>query len=152
MQVYVRLGIRLLYKVRILTPCISITYRFFLQGAIHDSSNSTSVRVCPHSTYFFALTAVTPALNPIQMRKVRGKRGEQKMTMTRNKESRRCIGGCQMLRAYHSLSLLAYCLPLPSGLAVESATGKPVVPTLKPTLAVPPVCDVRNCRCGNIGL
>jgi hypothetical protein len=30
---YVRLGIKLLYKVRILTPCISISYQFFLQGA-----------------------------------------------------------------------------------------------------------------------
>ena len=78
----------------------------------------TSVRVCPHSTYFFALTAVTPALKPIQMRKVRVERGEQKMRVTRNKESRRCISGCQMLRAYHSLSLLAYCLPLPRGLGV----------------------------------
>ena len=51
-----------------------------------------------------------------------------------------------MLRAYHSLSLLAYCLPLPRGLAVESATGEPVVPMLNPTLAAPPKCDVMNCR------
>ena len=33
MQVSVRLGIRLMYKVRILIPRLSITYRFFLQGA-----------------------------------------------------------------------------------------------------------------------